>query len=283
MSKEQLPAATAQNQAIYGTSQLIGPPVAGILFGIGRGLPFLADAVSYAVSVVSLLFIRARFEGERSAPRRPIRQEIAEGVTWLWNQRLLRFMASLSGGINLLDSGWALVIIVLAQQEMHATPGAIGVMLGVSGVGEIAGSILGSSVQRRLSYGRAIAGVTWAFAIMWSLVATAPNLVVVGIFVAGAGLAIPSFDVVQFSYRVAIIPDELQGRVNSVYRLIAIGTMPLGLALMGALLQWIGPRATILCVGAGLALLALAATLNPHVQHAPSIEAAKAAGTAVEV
>src|SRR6266516_6188555 len=61
VSKEQLPAATAQNMATDGINALIGPPLGGALYSIGRLFPFLADAVSYAVSVCSLCFIKTKF------------------------------------------------------------------------------------------------------------------------------------------------------------------------------------------------------------------------------
>jgi len=273
---EQLPTATARNQAGFGAAVFAGPPLAGLLFALQRTLPFLADAVSYAISTISLLFIKTSFEGDRSAPRRPILPEIREGISWLWQQPLIRFMAFLTGGINLLDASWALVLIVLAQRAFHASSGAIGLVLGVSAVGEIAGSFFGGWIQKRLSFGRAIATSCWGFAIGWTAIAAAPNLPVVVLLVAVAGFSLPTYDVVQVSYRLALIPDELQGRVNSVFRLIAAGTMPVGQVLVGALLQWSGPRATILCVGAGLGLLSLTATLNPQIRHAPPIEQAVA-------
>jgi MFS family permease len=273
---EQLPAATAQNQASFAGALLVGPPLAGLLFQIRRGLPFLADAVSYAVSALSLLFIRTRFEGARRASTRAMRTEIREGIVWLWRQPLLRTMAALSGGFNFLDGGWALVLIVLAQKELHASPGAIGLVFGLGAIGEIFGAAAGAQARKRLSYGHAIAGATWAFAIVWTLVGLAPNLVVVAVLVAAAGFVIPTFDVVQFSYRLALIPDELQGRVNSIYRLVAIGTLPAGQAMAGGLLQGIGPRPTILLVGGGYGILALVSTFSPPIRHAPSIEEARA-------
>jgi MFS family permease len=280
---EQLPAATAQNQASYAAALLVGPPLAGLLFQVRRGLPFLADAVSYAVSTVSLLFIRTRFESGRRASPRALRTEMREGIVWLWRQPLLRTMAALSGGFNFLDAGWTLVLIVLAQQELHASSGAIGIVFGIGAIGEMFGAAAGAQTQKRLSYGQAIVGVTWVFGILWTLIALAPNLVVVGVLVAAAGFVLPTFDVVQFSYRLALIPDELQGRVNSVYRLVAIGTIPAGQAMAGALLQGVGARATILLVGGGYGALALLTTLSRHIRHAPSIEEAKARVAAEQV
>ncbi|HEY7355716.1 MAG TPA: MFS transporter, partial [Ktedonobacterales bacterium] len=98
--KEQLPAATGQNNASEITSYLVGAPLGGALYAVAHLLPFLADAVSYALSVGSLLLIRTPFQGERAAERRNLRAEIGEGLRWLWNQPLIRFMAFLTGGLN---------------------------------------------------------------------------------------------------------------------------------------------------------------------------------------
>src|SRR5215469_6013045 len=70
VAKTQLPAATAQNEATEGVVTLIGPSLGGTLFGLGRALPFLVDAISYAASVLSLLWIRLPFQEERTSQER---------------------------------------------------------------------------------------------------------------------------------------------------------------------------------------------------------------------
>jgi hypothetical protein len=74
--------------------------------------------------------------------------------------------------------------------------------------------------------------------------------------------------VVQYSYRLALIPDALQGRVNSVFRLLAFGFIPAGFALTGVLLQWLNVAPTIWFFTGCLIVLALATTINRHVRHA---------------
>src|SRR5438552_832987 len=74
--KEQLPAATAQNMATDGITALIGPPLGGALYTVGKFLPFVADAISYAASVVSLFFIEVKFQKERVAAPRKLLVEI---------------------------------------------------------------------------------------------------------------------------------------------------------------------------------------------------------------
>lgn len=82
VDRDQLPEATGQNQGGTIATGIISPPLGGFLFqSIGRTIPFLADAISYGVSVLSLSPIQVRFQEERTAVRRRLRMEIVEGVS----------------------------------------------------------------------------------------------------------------------------------------------------------------------------------------------------------
>ena len=268
--KEQLPQANAQNFATEGITTLIGPPVSGALYSIAYSLPFLADAVSYIVSVLSLFFIRTKFQEERLAARRSLWVEIKEGLSWLWHQPIIRFMAILTGGNNLFNAGITLIIIVLAQ-HMHASPFTIGLIFAIGGIGGIVGAIVAPSIQRRISFGQAIIGTSWLFGLFTLLYIFAPNPLILGIITALFFITGPTYNVFSVSYRLMLIPDELQGRVNSAFRLIAFCGQPLGLAVTGALLQSINAIPTVLIMAAGLLGLGLMATLNRHVRNAPAM------------
>jgi len=267
VQKEQLPSATAQNSATDGLARLLGPSFSGVLYSLGRTLPFLTDAVSYTVSVLSLLFIKTKFQGERVAARRKLQVEILEGLKWLWHQPLIRFMALLAGGITLTTAGFILILIVLAQHQ-HASPFTIGLIFGVGGIGSILGSLVARPLQKRLTFGQAIISTSWLWALLWPLYAIAPSPIALGGITVLIFTLAPIYNVVQFSYRLALIPDELQGRVNSAFRLIAFSGQPLGLALTGLLIQTITVVPTILVYSIVFVVLAVAATLNPHVRNA---------------
>jgi predicted MFS family arabinose efflux permease len=269
--KEQLPAATAQNMATDGITALIGPPLAGALYTAGKFLPFIADAFSYAVSVVSLFFIKTKFQKERVAEPRRLWVEIHEGLAWLWHHPLIRFIAILTGGYNLIFAGFTLIIIVLAQQQ-HASSFTIGLIFALGGIGAVIGSVIATAIQKRFSFGQVIIGTTWFTALILPLYAIAPNPFVLGVLSAASFFVVPIYNVVQFSYRSAIIPDELQGRVNSVFRLIAFGGQPLGLALTGLLIQIIGVVQTVFICALGMVAFALAANLNRHVRNAQPLK-----------
>ncbi|HYX48157.1 MAG TPA: MFS transporter [Ktedonobacteraceae bacterium] len=269
--KEQLPAATAQNMATDGITALIGPPLGGALYTVGKFLPFIADALSYAVSVISLLFIKVKFQQERVTAPRKLWVEIHEGLAWLWHHPLIRFMSILTGGWNLLLAGFPLIIIVLAQQQ-QASSFTIGLIFSIGGIGAVLGSIVATSIQQRFSFGQVIISTTWIAALVIPLYTIAPNPFVLGAITAVVFIVGPIYNVVQFSYRSAIIPDELQGRVNSVFRLIAFGGQPLGLALTGLLIQDIGVIKTVYICTFGMVAFALAASLNKHVRNAQPLK-----------
>jgi len=267
VANEQLPAATAQNESTQGITSLLSPLLGGTLYSIRQALPFLADAVSYGVSVCSLLFIKTRFQQERTQEHRKLYIEIKEGLVWLWHQPLIRYMAFLTGGLNLVNAGFIPILVVLVKQQ-HGSSFIYGVVLTIGGIGGIVGSLLGSPIQKRFRFGTVIICTVWIGALLWPLYAIASNPIILGVIAALSFINGPVYNVVQFSYRLSLIPDELQGRVNSVFRLLAFGFQPLGWIVTGVLIQTIQVIPTILVLFVVYLMLAVLTTFNPHVRHA---------------
>jgi MFS family permease len=278
--KEQLPAAVAANEFTYSFSSLIGPSIGGALYGLGRALPFVADALSYIVSVIALLFMKGVGKAgsrevevsgdELSTPKPRLRDEIKEGVVWLWRQPVVRFLCTVNGGVNLLYGGWTLLLISLAQRQ-GASAFAIGLIFATGGIGTLIGTGLAAPIQKRFTVGQIIVWIAWIFAITWPPYAWAPNIVWIGIVNAIGFIFVPIYVTTHFSYRLVLIPDALQGRVNSVFRLVTFGTQMLGFALTGALLQWFGPVWTVYISAVPAFALAFLTMLNPQVRHAGRI------------
>jgi MFS family permease len=265
VSREQLPAATAQNEFIYSVSGLLGPSLSGMLYSLGNALPFLADAISYAASVCSLFFIKATFQEERVVATRHLRAEIVEGLSWLWHHRVMRFIALLVGGLNLSSIGYVLIVLVIAQDQ-HASKPLIGFIFACGGIGSIIGAFLADPLMKRFSFGPLLIWATWAWALTWLPFAFTPNPFVLGLVTAAGFVVVPIHASIHYTYRLMHIPDQLQGRVNSVYRIILFGGQALGLVLTGALIQATGPVMTVLILFVPQFLLAVATTLNPHVR-----------------
>ena len=270
VSQEQLSAATAQNEFVYSVSGLLGPSFSGVLYSLGNAMPFLADAVSYIASVISLLFIKTEFQEERSAAPRKLWREIAEGIRWLWHHTIIRFLAVLVAGLNFCSAGYVLIVLVLAQ-EQHASKLVTGLIFAGGGIGSIAGAFIVGPLARRFSVGRLMITTSWLWALTWLPFAFAPNPLVLGVVVAAAFIVVPIHASVQYGYRLASIPDSLQGRVNSTYRLILFGSQSVGLLLTGVLLQAIGPVSTVLVLFVPQFILAIVATLHRPLRHAPRL------------
>ncbi|MGA7730334.1 MAG: MFS transporter [Chloroflexia bacterium] len=271
--KHQLPAAYAQNQVADTLAFLVGPSVGTLLYqGVSKMAPFIVDAVSYVGSVITLLFIRKPLQAERqeTIEKKDLLREIREGISWWWQRPLLRFQAFLNSGLSLLFSS-PLLLIILAK-ELGAQDADVGLILSVASLGGIVGTFIGRWMQRRFTYGQAVPSVVLYQAIIFPFIALSPNLLVFALAVALSFAMWPAYDVVQYTYRLAMIPDALQGRVNSSFRLIAWGTRPLGAVLTGFLIEWVGARSTTLAFAGLFLALSLAAFANIHVRNAPPLE-----------
>ncbi|HEV2220789.1 MAG TPA: MFS transporter [Casimicrobiaceae bacterium] len=267
----QLPQAAAQNEAGFGVANIVGPSFGTVLYQtFGRAVPFIADAVSYVVSVVSLMRIRTAFRTAAPATRRNLHAEIADGLRWLWANPLIRYMAVLTGGLNLINAAFPLVVIVLAK-HLGAGDAEIGVIFSIGGIGGVLGSLVGGQIQRRFTFGQVIVAVVWLEAVLFPLYAIAPSYLLLAVIAGLIFVLGPIYNVVQFSYRLSIIPDELQGRVNSTFRLLAFGLMPVGAWLSGMLIERFGARSAVLLFSIWLLLLAGLTTFNRHVRKARPI------------
>jgi predicted MFS family arabinose efflux permease len=273
---EQLPEASGRNQAAETAAFIVASPMGGFLFqSLGRTVPWIFDSISYVVSVISLTFIKTEFQAERTAAQRKLRVEIMEGLRWLWQQRLIRYMAFCTGMLNLVGTGTLLPLYVLARHQ-GASPAIIGSMFAVGSIGGVAGSLFGPWIQRRYTFGQVIIATVWLQALFTPLYAIAPNTLLLGVISAFIFVNGPVYNVVQFSYRLALIPDELQGRVNSAFRLVAFGFNPLGGALSGVLIQRYGAVTTVLVFSVILLSVAVLTMVNPQVRHARPLAEARA-------
>ncbi len=264
-TREQLLTAVAQDEFVEGTTALFGPSLSGALYTVSAMFPFITDAVSYFISIGTLLLIRTPFQRERRAARRHVLKEIAEGMSWLLHQPFLLTMSLLMGGGAFVFSGNVLIIIILVQQQ-HASAFVIGLIFAVGGVGSILGSLLAPRLEKRLTVGQSILLCRWYFVLAWPLYALAPFPPVLGAIDFGIGFVDPIEDVPYFSHRLKLIPDELKGRVFSACRMFPGTLRPIGLALTGILIQRLGVFPTIWLAWAFLLVITVTVTAIPYIR-----------------
>ena len=265
VSQEQLTMAVAQEEFVEGTTALVGPSLSGVLYTLGAMFPFLTDAISYLISIVTLLLTRIPVQQKRPPTHRPIWAEIAEGVRWVWRQPFILTMTFLMGAGAFVLAGNPLVIIILAQQQ-HASAVVIGLIFAVGGIGSILGSLLAPRLKDRLTVGHSILLCRWYFVLSWPLYALVPFSWVLGALQFGEGFMDPIEEVPYFSHRLRLIPDKLKGRVLSACRLLPGMMRPLGVALTGILIQRIGVFSTIWLAWAWLLVAMAIVTILPHVR-----------------
>ncbi|GAC1370252.1 MAG: MFS transporter [Ktedonobacteraceae bacterium] len=273
VGKKQLSASYSVDLTLANSAMLAGPPLGGLLYAFNNAVPFLADTISYLVSTFSLLLVKTSFQRERelTLAKRSLRREIVAGVLYLWRQPLFRFMAFFGGGLNFVLATNTLIVIVLAQQQ-KASPVTIGLIFTIGSIGGILGALLGAQVQKRLHFGWSIIGFFWLLVLLWPLYALAPNPLILGMVTGGIFIVDPVLSVVYMSYRMTLTPDEFQGRLNSTHRLIAFSFGPLGVALAGVLLQYVGTTLTILVFAGVLLLMGICVLLNPLVRKAVALD-----------
>ncbi|HTK09696.1 MAG TPA: MFS transporter [Ktedonobacteraceae bacterium] len=267
VTKEQLPTAVAQDQTGMAVLSLLSPSLGGMLFSLATFLPFLADALSYIMSVISLCFLKTNFRHERVAGKLKLHLEIREGILWLWQRPLVRILAVLVSGVGFVAGGHTLLLIVLAQHS-HASPAVIGVLFTVAGIGGVAGTLVAPLIQKRLSFGWIIISGSWMFVLLWPLYTVASSPLALGAVFAGLAFASVILDVALLSYLLLLIPDEMRGRVNSIINLLLLLARSAGVALTGFSLQWLGTLPTILFFGGCLLLLAIVSLLSTHLRAA---------------
>jgi hypothetical protein len=266
----QLPAAVGAQEARDSTVRLAGPPAGGVLYSLGRAVPFLFDAVSYLASMASLLAMRTPFQAARERDTASLRAQIGEGFRFLWERPFLRACAFVFALGNFTLPGVFLVIVVVGESQ-GLGGGRIGLLFAAFGAATLVGSLASPLMRRRFSM-RAIIWIE-----LWVSLAIAAFLVWPSVYVLAAAtlpqaFAIPVTNSVVVGFRVAVTPDRLLGRVESARSAVSLLIAPLGPLAAGLLLSATSARATVACFLAFCIGLLLYGMLSPAIRHAPSLE-----------
>ncbi len=275
VASEQLEPALAQNEARVRGAGLAGQPLGGFLFGLGRAVPFAADAASYGVSLVTLAAIRRPMVAAGAEERRHPFTEMVEGLGWLWRQPFLRSTTLIVAASNGLFQAVTLAVIVVATAH-GASPAVVGIILAGWGVGGLAGAAGAAWLGKRLPAAAVVIGANWVWAALLPVVALVPEPLAIG--TAGAGMAFvgPAWNVVLGSIEMRLTPAALLGRVQAVQMTAAYGAIPLGSLIGGLLLDRLGPEEAVWALAACMLLVAVAATLTPSVRRPPATAPAAA-------
>lgn len=284
-----LPSLVERERIIDGNSKLeisrsaaqVGGP------GLGGGLvelftaPYavLLDAVSFVASGLFLLRIRKVEERPAVATvdgRKPsLWTDLKEGLRFVVGNPNLRAQAGCTATSNLFSSVSFSIYLVFAVRELGLSAGAIGVIFSIGATGSLAAAFTATRISSRFGIGPTSIAVAAIFGPSTLIIAAAPsgNAAIPVLVTAQLifGYTVVVYNIVQVSYRQAICPPRLQGRMNSVMRFMVWGTIPLGTLVGGALGTWVGLRETIVigAIGGGLAFLWLLLSPQRNLREMP--------------
>jgi MFS family permease len=254
--------ATANGRIVAAESNgedFVGPPLGSALFGVWNILPFAGNALSFAASGLLIFSIQADAKPKKTseAPRKRMRSEIVEGVRWLFGNRTLRALATVSCLGNVAATAQFAMLALLAKEVLELPDFGFGLLLTATAVGSTVGGLAAAAASKRLGPGTVMivgkAGVGVAILVL-GLVA---NAWVAAAMMMVTGALMTAEKVVVSTLRQQIVPRELLGRVLSSSRLVVMIGGPAGAALGGVLASVFAVQVSYVVSGAFLILVAL--------------------------
>jgi MFS family permease len=282
VERDQLVEGNSKLQISQSAAQIAGPGIAGYLVAFVQA-PFaiLVDSLSFVVSAFFVFLIRrpepplVAHLDEAGKPKTSIVREVREGFAFVVRNPSLRGIAAGTSTSNLFGNIAFSILLLYVVNELHLKPEQIGLVFALGNVGTLAGAVLANRIAGWFGLGPTIIGSLFLGSFATLLVAIAsvedaiPLLVASGMF---GGLSQMIYNINQVSYRQAICPPRMQGRMNATVRFLVWGTMPIGSIIGGVLGSTIGLHATI-WVGAILGFIpAIFPFLSPirHVRVMPA-------------
>lgn len=227
---------------------LVGPAIGAALIAVALPLPFAMNAGALGLAVWLVAGLAGSFRPQEPAARN-WRVEAAEGFRFLMAAPFLRLLAIVTGIWNLLFQMIVVTLVLHAQENLQMTAPVYGLVLAGGAAGGILAGLTGDRLVRLLGPARTTQVTLLISTLAFFAMPLAPGALSLALVLAVFEYAGLAWNIVSVTYRQRMIPDRLLGRVNSLYRLLAWGMMPVGLILAGLIVRLAEgpfPRATAL-------------------------------------
>ncbi|MDQ6856619.1 MAG: MFS transporter [Candidatus Dormibacteraeota bacterium] len=249
VAPDQILEANSRLQVTWSAAQTVGPGLGGVLVqAAGAARAVLVDALSFLVSSIALLSIRAVESIPSSSDRRHLLTEVGEGLRHVFGIPALRAQLLCLTAAGVFAHAYEAPLYVFAYERLRLSPGLLGLMLSSQGLGAMIGSVIGTRIIRWLGVGPTISLASACASALIGLVPlavfVAPAAVMFPVFILGGAIGVAG-DIAQVTLRQTLTPSRLQGRMGAVFRTFFWGAWPLGNLLGGLLAAAIGASSTL--------------------------------------
>jgi MFS family permease len=222
-------------------NSLVGPALGAFLIAAFAPAPFALNSIAYAVALVCVMSLKGSFKPRPSEAAPNWRSELSEAYRFLKSSPLLRSLALITGGWNLVFQMTAIALVLHVQENLNLGAAAYGLLLAAGALGGVTAGFMAEAIIKRFGPKRTAQVSLMVSAPSFLLMAMASNWLTLALTIAIFEFAGLTWNTVSVSYRQRKIPDAMLGRVNSLYRLLAWGLMPIGLILSGLIVRYAEP------------------------------------------
>lgn len=255
---EDMTNAIALNAAMFNSATALGPAVAGVTYALfGPGWCFTINGISFIAVITALALMKLRpFIPKTQATS--VIQDLKEGLSYVASHKMIRTIILTLGTVTLFGFAYATLMPAWAVKILGGDSRTNGLLLSARGIGALIGSLLIASLGRFKFRGRLLALGTLAF----------PSFVIIFAFVRWLPLSLPILVAAGMSHILifnlcnslvqSFSPDELRGRIMSIYSLVFFGLMPLAALWIGGAAEKFGEPPAIIIGGSISLVFALA-------------------------
>ncbi len=250
--RQDLPNAIALNATLFNMGRLVGPALAGLVLGLfGVGVCFAIDALSYLAVIASLIMMNIVPAAKAVRRSNPV-ESLREGLAYVRATPVVGYLVIFAGLVGVFGVNFNVWMPLLAKQELGTGPGGFGLLMSSLGVGALVGALSlafrskGASVERMVATGLVLGLGEILLGVATDV---APSLILAMLISAIVGYGLTSTMAMANTVVQSTAPDELRGRVMSVYIMVSAGVSPLGALLAGAVANAANTSVSILMGG----------------------------------
>ncbi len=245
VGQEDLVNAIALNSSMFNSARVLGPALGGVLVAtIGEGWCFLGNSVSYVAVIAGLLAMRlpARPRAARSGS---VLTSMVEGGRFAWRAGPIRALLLLLGLVSLMGMPYMVLMPIFADQILHGGPRGLGVLMGASGIGALAGALTLAARRSVPGLGRVVPLAAAGFGTSLILFSLSRSFWLSAALLVPTGFCMVTQMASSNTLVQSMVPDRLRGRVMAVYSIMFLGMAPFGSLLAGQLAQRLDAPTTV--------------------------------------